>query len=340
MISNMQFVRNIFLPLCLLIVLLTPVTSSASEITVRPFLIDQTLVPRDVYTETVTIKSDYTNRKAIIYATVNEITIDSEGEIKEFVSPVMTDRTSTITSWIEVSRGRIAILPGERAEVPLTIRVHPYAKPGEYHAFIGFVEAANRPKAEEIAMNGEAKGVLVKVIISDQRKDNLKISSFTIDRFVTGENSRSIDIAVENTGDIATAPKGEIIFYDSRGVEVSSLPVNTEGVIVEPGENIDLHAEVPVEGKLGRFKANLSLQYGENQRANLYDTSYFYLLPTHLLMLVFGGILIIAILVALLFRRVFIRHDDDDDFQEVTMYVREGHDPDPKDHDINLKQNS
>lgn len=336
-----QFRRWIIATILSLVILYCiPTFASASEITIRPFLIDESLSPRDISVNTVTIKSDYETRKAILYATVNEITIDAEGEIKEFISPVMTDRTNTVTSWIEVSRARIAIMPGDTAEIPVTLRIHPYAEPGEYHAFIGFVEAPNRPKAEAIAMAGEARGVIVKVTIEDQREDSMHIASFLIDRFVTGDSARNIAIEIENSGDIASAPSGEIIFYDSRGIEVSSASVNQEGTVISPGEKVTLNSQVPIEGEIGRYKANVSLRYGDNQKASLFDTTYFYMMPFNLLLLIFGGVLIAAILLSFWFRRAFLKHEVDEDYQEVTMYVKDGHDPQPQDHDIDLKKKS
>lgn len=328
-----------FGPIILLLALVSlslPASVLASEITVRPFLIDETLHPRDSVTKTITLSNKYPTRKAVLYATVNEITVDTTGEIKEFISPVMTDRTNTVTSWIEISRGRIELAPGEVNEVPIVINIHPYAKPGTYHVFIGIVEASKRYEAEAKAMAGDADGVIVKITIADEREDSMRISSFMVDRFVTGDDSRSIDIEVENMGDLPSAPTGEIIFYDSRGVEVTSVPVNTEGEVIAPGDTITLKSAVPLDSSLGRFKANVSLNYGENQRAALYDTASFYMMPIHLLLVVFGGILLIAIFVALLFRRSFAGeyHDDGD---EVTMFVRDGHEAQPQDHDIDLK---
>lgn len=326
--------------ICVLLQFCSPAPAFASEITIRPFLIDETVVPRDISKHSISIKSDYAQRKAVLFATVNEISVDTTGEIKEFVSPVMTDRTDTITSWIEVTRGRIEVMPGESVEVPLTVRVHPYAKPGEYHAFIGFVEAANRPKAEEIAMAGEAKGVILKIVVGDEREDSMKIASFKIDRFVTGDENRVIDIEIENTGDIASAPVGEIIFYDSRGIEVTSIPVNETGETVEPGKKVTLKSAVPLDDDLGRYKANVNLRYGDAQKASLYDTTYFYLMPSHLLVVVFAGILLFSIIVALLLRRLLTSQQIKDEYSDVALYVREGHEPQPKDHDIDLKNNS
>ncbi len=311
----------------------------ASEVTIRPFLIDETLKPREDVENIVAITNDYEFRKAVLYATVNEISIDSSGAIKEFVTPVMTDRTVTVTSWVEVSRGRIEVDPGGSTEVPIRLKIHPFAEPGEYHVFVGFVQAPNRPAAEAIAMAGDAKGVIVKVTVADEREDSMRIVGFIIDRFVTGDDKRVIDIEVENLGDIPSAPVGEIIFYDSRGIEVTTVPVNTAGDIVAPGERMVLKSIIPLDDGLGRFKANVQLKYGENQKASIYDTTFFYMMPIHLLLLIFGGVLLVVLFVALLFRRAFVTHDDEDECDEVTMYVRDGHGAEPKDHDINLKNN-
>lgn len=331
--------KRVILSLCLAVALALPVSSVwAGEYSVRPFLIDKTAQPRDVISETVLLTNDSDYRKYVVYATVNEISVDTEGEIKEFVSPVMTDRTNTVTSWIEVKRGRLEIDPGDNLEVPLTLRINPYAKPGVYHAFVGFVPAPNRPAAEAIAMKGEADGVIVKITIADKREDNMKISGFLINRFITGDDNREVDVVIENTGDIASAPEGEIIFYNSRGVEIDSSPFNTEGIAIPPGETVTLKSVVPVDDTLGRFKANISLRYGENQRASLYDTTYFYLLPLHYLLIIFGVILVGAFIITMLFKRAFIsEHGDEENDGMVTMYVKEGHEPNPQEHDIDLK---
>ncbi len=320
--------------------LVIPAFVFASEITIRPFLIDVELSARDTYEEVITLSNDYQTRKAVLYATVNEISVDAGGEIKEFTSSVMTDRTNTVTSWIEISRGRVEIPAGESAEVPLTVRVHPNAEPGEYHAFIGMVEAANRTIAEAIALSGDAEGVILKVVVSDEREDGMKIAGFLIDRFITSEKSRTIDIQLENTGDFTSIPSGEVIFYDARGVEVESVPVNQERVAIAPGEAVVIQSAVPLQGGFGKYKANVSLEYGDNQKASLYDTTYFYLMPMHVLAIAFFGVLIVSLLITHLLRRSLVTQDYDDDGDEVMMYVKDGHVPNPQEHDIDLKNKS
>jgi hypothetical protein len=340
MIMNMkkQFGLNIIF--IAILFLLSTSTTLASDFNIRPFLIDKTVQASDIIEDTILLTNDSDNRKYVVFATVNEISVDTEGEIKEFITPTMSDRTNTPTSWVEISRGRIEIEPNGKSEVPLTLRINPNAVPGEYHVFLGFIPAPNRPEAELVALAGEADGVILKITVADERKDSLKIDNFTIDRFVISDSDKTVTIKLNNLGDLTTTPTGEIIFYNSRGEELSSVLVNETGQTIEPGKILELTSEIPLANKLGRFKANLFMRYGENQTGVLNDTTYFYMMSLPLLLALFGGILLLATLLTLLLKRVF-SHDAGyrDDGDEVTMYVKQGHEPNPKDHDIDLKNN-
>lgn len=320
-----------------IMICLLPTLAYAADYTVRPFLIDTEVDPRDIESHIVKITNSSEYTKYVFYATVNEISVDAEGEIKEFVTPVMTDQTTTVTSWIEVTRGRIEVPPGESREVPITINIQPNAVPGEYHAFVGFVAAPNRPTAEATARAGEADGVLVKVTVADQRQDSLHLSSFSVGRLLLNSDSHTAAIDLENVGDLAAAPSGEIVFYNSRGEEVAATPVTAAEASIAPGDRATLEAALPASLPFGRIKANLKLDYGENQRAALHDTTFFFVVPTYVLLLISVAILLITLLLFMLIRRTFLHHHDHDGTEEVTMFVKDGHDGEPQDHDINLK---
>jgi hypothetical protein len=296
------------------------------------------MVPRESSSQIIKLTNDYPTRKAVLYATVNEITVGTDGDIKEFISPVMTDRTNTVTSWVEITRGRIDILPDETIEIPLDVKVHPYAEAGEYHVFVGFVEAKKRFLAEEVAMSGDADGVILKITIGDERTDSMRITSMTVDRFVTSDDEREVMITVENAGEITSAPQGELIFYDSRGREVVAMPVNTAGENIAPATQKTFAVAIPMDTELGRFKANVNLVYGENQRASLYDTTSFYLLPLPYLIALAGLLLSLMVLLFVLLHRSRRLVPVDEDGDSVAMFVRDGHDANPLDHDIDLSK--
>lgn len=308
-----------------------------ADMSVRPFLIDVTLEPRESTIETIRLASTYDVRKAILFATVNEITVGEDGEVLEFVPPVMTDRTNSITSWIEIQRGRIEVAAGEQVDVPISIKVHPYATPGEYYAFIGMVETSKRYLAEEAAVRGDADGIVVKVIVPDTRTDTMRISSLAVDRFVMDTTAQQVVVTVENPGEITSSPTGELIFYNNRGTEIGATPVNTSGVSIEPGASKQFMVNVPADVSVGKYKANVNLRYGGDQRASLYDSTTFFFIPWWYQLLFVTALALLLLIFIVLYRRTTDQATATHHGDDVAMFVRDGHNKEAKDHDIDLK---
>jgi hypothetical protein len=257
---------------------------------VTPLVIDETLEARDIVTRTVTVKN-IGNEPTTIFPTVNNIAV-SGGSIEAFLPPVMSDRSKSLASWIEIQRSGFDLKIGETKELPLTFRIAPSVEPGTYHAFIGFGSGNNVHEADGQVQSGQAPGVIVTITIADKRKTLLKLAVFSIDRFVTRALNGAAHYTFRNSGDEAVVPTGEIIFYTSTGKEVGAVAVNTEGVSIEPGKEHTFTAQVPVEGLFGRYKGYLNVTYG-SQQANVQDTTFFYAFPLQTL------ITILAILIAL-----------------------------------------
>jgi hypothetical protein len=322
---------------CLALLLcLLPHYTLANNVLVTPLLLEFDVEARDIVTREVTL-TNRTQQKVVVFATVNEVAVDSTGDIKEFVSPIMSDRTNTVTSWIEITRGRIELEPGEVRNIPVTLRIHPYAAYGDYFAFIGFVESSKRPEAEVVALRGEAKGVILKVALNDTSVQSLRVTSYTSDRFIFDADNGGLSVEVENIGTVESVPGGEIIFYNSRGEEISALPFNEAKEVLQPGEKRVMTLKIPFADELGRFKANLSLRHGDTQTASVFDTTQFYMIPyRHLLMIVFG-ILATSIIVTFLLRKAFHEELHDEDGSNVPLYVRSDREHIEHDHDIHIK---
>lgn len=310
----------------------------AAEVLITPPLFDLEVAPRDVITKDV-ILTNTTDRKLDVFATVNEIAVDEGGSIKEFVSPVMTDQSVTVTSWIEVTRGLIELEPGGTKTIPVTLRVNQNAEPRTYHAFIGFVPASNRPEAEAKALAGGAGGVVLKAVLQEKKNELLRISSFMVDRFVIFERNRQLTVEVVNSGDDTSVVAGEIIFYNSRGEEVGSTKVNEERAVIAPKETAQYIVTIPFHDKLGRFKTNLKLEYGEEKKSSLFDTTQFFMIPLKVLVALAVIIVLLSIVMTYLLRRTFyVELHDEEEGSQLPLYVRTDREHETKDHDIHISK--
>lgn len=308
-----------------------------SEYTVTPLVVDVDAEARDIIERKILI-SNTSSHLLTIYPTVNNVSRKEGETIEEFLTPAADDRTQSLSSWIEIQRSGVEIKPGEVKELPLTIRVNPNPKAGTYHVFIGFGTGRNRDEAIKQVERGDVPGTIVSVTIKEKKLTFLKLSKFIVDRFVTQAENQAAVYSFHNPGDEPVTPQGEIILYDNRGIEVATVNVNEKNVEVPPQGEHTFSVSIPTEGKFGKYKAFLSVEYGTTQRGAVHDTSFFYILPLNKLLIVFGIVLLIVIVIAwYLHKRYLDDAELHDDSERITLRVKETP-SESRDHDINLKK--
>ena len=336
-ITKIKYRSNLMLLfLCLWTI---PTFCFATSYAVSPLLIDKELQKRDIVTEKITITN---NEQSVIriFPTVNEVSVNEGGTVKGFVEPSMiTNKAKSITTWIALSRAQMELQPGEKREVTLTIKVDPEVEAGEYHAFIGFPTGSNRPEAEKLLYTGSSPGTVLRIGVNKIQNQFLRLTNFTVDRFIKSSSEGKITFVLTNPGDSPVIPEGEIIFYDSRGTEVGSVPVNTNHQSIESLKELSFSSFVPATLKTGKYKAFLSVEYGALQKTSINDTAFFYVFPLKQLIAIFVSILLSAIVIALFVHRRYASRDVDDGITDVGMYIRQSK-SEPKDHDIDLSKKS
>jgi hypothetical protein len=323
--------------LCLLIVLPQAVVSA--NYSVAPLIVDIEAKPHDTFTRTITL-NNYFDRPVRLYASVNEIVLGDTNEIKSFVPASMSNRTTAVTSWLEITRGRIDLAAGEAKEVPLTIRVNQNTPPGTYHAFVGFAAGSNRDIAEAKVLEGQGMGTVVRIVVGTKQQEFLRLVSFTTDRFSFSPDAGKIKYTLQNTGDVPLSPSGDVIIYDSRGRELTTVSLEgASGASIAPGEQVTYEKELPFLNRLGKNKAYLSLEYGVQNRAALYDTNFYYSIPWFYLVIIMLLLALVLTILVILLRRNMMRssYAEDPEAQDVPMFVGKKREHNEYEHDINLK---
>lgn len=330
--------KNIFASILPLFFLCVPFTSFATGYKVTPLVIDREVKQRDIFTEFITITNN-NNFRTNIYPSVNEVNLDEGGDIAQFSPASVSDNTITPTSWISISRARQSVESGQTVTIPMEVRIHPEAKPGVYHVFLGFGTGTNRPQAEQQARSGDAPGVVVTLSIEQEKNEFLKLKKFIVDRFVTTPENTAISYTLDNPGSSEVTPKGEIIFSNNRGEEVAAIPINPNNEQLAPGQQTTYVIAAPTADMLGKYKAFLSVDYGTTQVASVYDTAFFYVIPWQRLAIIFGIVLLLALIVTFWLHRRYAGMDDyePEDHHVVPLFYSNTV-SDDKDHDINLKQ--
>jgi hypothetical protein len=328
-----KIISNTILGLMALVLLVPNIT--LANFSVSPLLIDVTGEARDAFTYDITVTNQH-NRSLRLFASVNEIIVTGAGEIKEFVPPATSDRATTVTSWLEISRGRIDLQPNESKTLPLTIKINPNTPPGLYHAYIGFAHGTNRDEAQAKVLAGTGSGAVLRISVGSKQREYLKLTSFTSDRFSIMPDSGTMTYILENVGDLPIAPSGDIIIYNSRGAELTSIDVEG-GEEIQPGEKREYTVDLPYLDRIGKNKAFLTIEYGKSNLAAVYDTNFYYSLPWFYIVIISLAMLLLLVVLVMAARKVRPLEGDVDEAYEVPLYQRDRKEHTVYEHDLDLK---
>ena len=274
----------------------------AGYLKVEPVIIDKKGNPREIFEETL-ILTNQANYKMNIYAAVYNL--DARNGEREFSGPAQADLAKSLANWIEINRGVIQLLPGEKKSINFLIKVGPRAVPGIYHASIAFYEGSDRIEAEKRMFGPE---VLINVEIAEKNDEFLRLKKFSADKIIFLGFPASFVYELENSGIKPVKFNGELMIFNRRGEEAGFMPIgeiNAEKfsgqLAVSPhrksGNSSGVLANLSEFNKdFGRYKAILSLKSENGQLVQ--DTAFFWVISRPILaglILVIGAIAILAI---------------------------------------------
>ncbi len=262
------------------------VTSTAyAAVTATPAVVDLKGKTRDILKASVVLENQ-SGSYVELYPFINNISVEDGEQV--FLDPASADSVVSLANWIELSRSSIILKAGEKKPVDFLINVNLRAKPGIYHAVIAFARGGTRDEAER--RMADALQVPVNVEVLDDIKERLQLKKFIPDRVFFSGFPVTFSISIENVGNRAVTPNGEIRIYNRGGEEVASVPVDADsGAAIEPG--VTALSAVAWKGPAGwgRYKALLDLEYGTAGRGTINDTVFFWVVSWPLLLLLFLG---------------------------------------------------
>ena len=287
--------RRWSLALGIVLSLLLPWGVFAASFTATPLVIDGKGKPREIMHFSVTLENTGTGL-ASIYPWVTNYTSASGTE--EMPDLAHADLTTSLANWIEVTRGVIDLMPGERREVPVMIQINQTAKPGMYHAEIKFSPGNSRIEAE--AAIAQTLIIPVNIEVMDDANEKLQLGTFVPAKNWFTTEDATFDVKLQNIGNRGLVPTGKIRIYDRRGAEIASVDANQNGDRLEPSNERMLAAVWHAGDNFGRYKAMLDLEYGEGGRGTLQDTVFFWIVPWQKVLGLFLTIMVISVIIAVM----------------------------------------
>ncbi len=267
-----------------------PPLTEAEGVTVLPVVSNEKAKPRDIIKKELLI-TNHTAQHASVYIAVSNI--DPMSGDQPIGSPLEADLSTSFANWVEITRGVIDLAAGESRKVPYLIHVNLNAKPAAYFARISFHQGQNRAKAEA---NDPVAELILNLEVEDDANERLQLGGFATEGPVVVSDEVGFSYMLENVGNREVQPRGSIRIFNRRGEEVGSVPLNADGEEITPESKRELAAFWTANGRFGKYKAFLDLEYGEEQLASVQDTVYFWIFPWKEILVSLGGVLVLAII--------------------------------------------
>lgn len=261
------------------------------EFIVEPSVISEKAKARDLLEFSVKL-SNLTDSTRRFYILVKDI---SDEEI--------SDKTSSLAQWIEITRGRIEILPQQEKEIDFSVNVNMNAKPGKYYAVITFSQGSTGQDAEANALKFSQPELLLNIEVEEHIVERAQVRKFQTEKSLFFSFPVQFFLEIENIGNKEIKPSGFIHVYNRRGEEIDTIGLT--GKIISPGEK-QFFANISQKNRgFGQYKAVLFAEYGETEKRTLQDTIYFWIFPWYFLFFSITVFLTLLFLLVWLFSKKF-----------------------------------
>lgn len=274
-----------------------------NNITISPYIIDETTKPRDILKYKIKF-SNPNNYKVDIFPLVNDL--DPNGGRVTYNDAYEIPEKNSVMRWVRIKRG-FEIMPQSEHEEELEIHVSPDADPGKRFGQIIFAQGKNESEGESSYLSGSQPKLQLNLLISDMSVEKAQIISFIPEKQFFIKPPVNFILQLANSGNTNLVPKGQIRIYDRRGREVDTIEVNKKDNQIEPEKTLGLKVEWQKPLAMGKYKAKLELEYGSKYKRDLSDAVFFWVIPWRTMLVFLGLMCVLAILLIILLYKMTYR---------------------------------
>lgn len=264
-------------------------------LSVTPTLFEMSASPTQTWNSSIKVINN--NRQPLtVYAHVVNFAPQGETGEGKFL-PVFegSNDGSTLAEWINITGDPIDIEPEQSMAVPFTVQVPQDATPGGHFAAI--LIGTRPPETDEKiqVITSQIVTSLFFVRIAGDVVEEGNIRAFrTTESFVDVPRA-NFEVRFENKGNVHLQPQGEIVITNMWGKERGVIPINRQTHFGNVLPNSIRKFEFSWNGEpsfsdIGRYKAALTLSYGDEGKKFVSGELYFYVIPLKTLAIVLGSL--------------------------------------------------
>jgi len=254
-------------------------------LTIRPPLVKVNMNPGESWSSTIQVVNNNPMPVAVLPIVKDYISNES-GAIKFIDQEDMDSDVKSryfLSEWIAIDPQSIEIPAGKSVEIPYSIMLPADISPGGHYAAI----LIGTMPTDEIQGTGisvsSMMASLLMLRVKGEIVEKARILDFSSDKALYQNPSLNFKVNFENLGNIHLQPQGDIRIFDmfgkARGIIAINQNSDAGNVFPESSRMWSFNwSDKPGLSKMGRYKAVLSLTYGQEARQTDARTIYFWVI--------------------------------------------------------------
>lgn len=250
---------------------------------VTPSLMNINLTPGDEFGTKVKVINN-TSRPLKIYAEAVDFRDSGTGQIEFLNDPGIKNDLSAanvyLSRWMTLAKEEIELAPFGSEEIPFVISVPKEANPGGHYAaiLVGPDSPDEKTDGSVVKISSKIAFLILSRVAGDVQEKGM-IREFSVDKKFSGAANINFSVRFQNQGNIHLRPRGTIKVFDMFGKEKGksvdfNASTDSSGNVLPGGDREWLGLKWQDEQffLFNRYKAELSLSFGEETKQT--DTRY------------------------------------------------------------------
>lgn len=206
--------------------------------------------------------------------------------------------------WVRAAVPSLELTHGERAYVPVTIRIPEDAEPGDHYAALLLKRALEPHETTDKGFNVISRvGILFLITVEGPAIQDTELLSLSSRKKLYWFYPAMLDLRARNKGTVYAAPFGTIKIRNILGFQVDEIPVTDWTVLRDSTRSIAF--EWRPRFALGRYKAETDLEIFGKKPVPM--TATFWMIPVLPVLIALFVIFLVSFIVQYFFSRFEIR---------------------------------
>lgn len=198
----------------------------------------------------------------------------------------------SLASWIDVTQQPIVIPPEQSLEIPVVVTAPANAAPGGHFAAV-LVGTQPPTDTDALVRTSQVVTSLFFLRVAGDVVEQGAIREFSVNKLFHSTPEVALSVRFENTGNVHIQPQGAIVVTNMWGKERGTIPINQKSnfgnVLPKSVRKFDFSWKgEPSLSDIGRYTAEVTLTYGQDERRNVSQKTYFWVIPVRGLLITLG----------------------------------------------------